>query len=227
MSRRWFERVVLAAAALASVATSPRHWKLDATLPAIPDPAKATRVVVHASLPPVVEISNGTQHERMPYTELGHGDYEVLVAAGWSLDHVLIDQACHMHLFCGDDCKVPDDAFVTVTSVAPVSTWQLETETKQVSVLDPMVYSTMYTINLSTHRPVKVDVRTMAVVPPWTNTGGSQVVVSWLGVTAPTTVEWTAHLTVSGPCPTPAACQPPPGETLTITSIDKRVDAPR
>jgi hypothetical protein len=72
MTRRWFERAVIVAAALASIATSPRRWRQDATLlPAIPDALRTTRVVVHASSPPTVELVNGGAHDYPRFTELG------------------------------------------------------------------------------------------------------------------------------------------------------------
>jgi hypothetical protein len=231
MTRRWFERAVIVAAALASIATSPRRWRQEATpLPAIPDPLRTTRVVVHASIPPTVDLVNAGTHAYLHYTELGDGDYEVLVPPGWSLGSVYVDGSCKIHLLCGsDDCKPPPDVVVAVTSATPVATWHLEAATPPtVTELDPRMYSTTFILRVTTTRPMTIKVDTPVGEPvPLTSASRSEATVLWDGVRTRTTVHWTAHVSIDGPCPSTAPCGPPPGEELAITSIDKGYDASR
>jgi hypothetical protein len=51
MRRKWAERIVIAVAALASVATSPPKWQLEATLPP-PVTGKAMVITLEASREP-------------------------------------------------------------------------------------------------------------------------------------------------------------------------------
>jgi hypothetical protein len=91
MTRRWLERGVFIVAVLASIATSPKRWRLAAApLPAMPDPSVATRVVIAATTTPEVMIANDKTTEEARFTPLGKDQYELLVPAGWHLLYVLV-----------------------------------------------------------------------------------------------------------------------------------------
>jgi hypothetical protein len=232
MTRRWLERAVIVAAALASIATSPRRWRQYATsVPAISDAARTTRVVVHASFVPTVELVKGGARNEARYSALGHDDYEVLVPPGWSLGGVYVAERCKVQLLCGsDDCVPPPGTVVEVTSATPVATWHLEAATPPtVTELDPAMYMTTVILRLRVPapRPVTIKVETAAGEPaPNAYASGSEATVLWDGVRTRTTVHWTARVSIDGPCPSAAPCEPPPGD-FAITSIEKGADAPR
>ena len=227
MTRRWFERGVFVAAALASIATSPKHWRVDATVPAIPSPIQTTRLVFHASQMPIVELRRAGGFEVGHVVALGRDDYELLVPAGTEILGVFLDGRCHAHLLCGDDCVVPDGTSIALTSAKPVATWRIEiTTAEQHLELDPMAYSTTATIAVSSSRPVVAHVDSSAAGPVVVADSASAVVM-WQGVRAKTPVTWTAHLAIEGPCPDDAPCQPPPDAHLTVQSINVTSDAPR
>src|SRR5262245_57003653 len=83
MRRQWAERIVIVIAALASIATSPRKWVLEATPPP-PAAGKAMVVTIDASREPEVWAVSGQDAAKLLYpTEGGRATVEPAAALSW------------------------------------------------------------------------------------------------------------------------------------------------
>ena len=217
-------------AALASVATSPARWRVDApSLPALPSPATATRVVVHASSPPVVTVNVAGETRGLQLTDLGGGDYEAVAPAGARLVEAYVSGRCKMHLVCtSHDCDVPPGTAIAVTRVAPIATWRLEaTSPPQTTPLTPDARLTWVELRLSpTGRvpTVRVDSPDRPAPSVFAHVDGATLM--WEAVGAAQRARWTAHVAIEGPCPSTAPCLPPPGTALEVLAVERHDDAP-
>jgi len=250
MRRKWAERIVIATAAVASIATSPARWRVEATLP----PrvlGKATILVLDASQAPEVWIDTGTGGERWldptdseratgerPATRTWPGQVRYFVPAGVQLKRAEIDGRCTVRFCSSAKCKPPETAYIKVVSATAVEGWMAEDRsTPETTVLDPGKPSPSYTVAIeSSRQPItlEVDSASRALAPSvWVegrSGSTSRFRVSWLasnGQAAPVTVTWTAHATIQGECPGAAACTVPAGEAVRIVSVEARPpDAP-
>jgi hypothetical protein len=187
----------------------------------MPDPSVTTRVVIAATTTPEVMIANDTTTEEARFTPLGKDQYEVLVPAGWHLLYVLVSGRCESGMFCGGECEVP--------ATTAVSTWHIETTSKQIeTALDPAEPTTVVQVTVAANRPFKATIDTDPADRPEVAANYADASVIWSEVTVKKTVKWKIHLTAEGPCPSVVPCQPPDGEHLDITSIERYVpNAPR
>jgi len=232
MFRRKLELAVFTTAALASIATSPKRWMLEAqNVPAIPDPTRVTRVIVHAPAVPTVDLvkRGGKEFQSARLTDLGNGDYETLVPPDWGIYKAYLSGRCKMSLFCGgDDCGPPDDWVVTVKPMTSVATWRIEIATPATATpLDPRVFSTSTTIKLDSTRPARVKLDATSGPEPTVNTNGNEILLYWRGQPAAATSSWFAHISIEGPCPTTAECKPPASEHVSVVGMETKTDAPR
>lgn len=216
--RQWLERGVIVIAAVASIATSRKGWRLEAKLVA-DDPAKARLITVEASQEPSVEIDQHSVGVLRPHDggTVWPGTARYLVPTGARVQYVSIGAKCSGGL-CSGECKVPSGQYVSVTSSTPVETWKLAIKHEpQTVTLEPGKYTTHRISVEATHR-AQLEVDTNGLTPD-VGAWGDAFNVSWPVVQAPTQVTWTPRLEIEGLCATPGPCTPPPDAKVTITNI--------
>lgn len=223
--RRWLERGVFVVAALASIATSPKRWRLAVhKLPAISDPTRASRLVIDASERPEVTISQRNGSTGLPTMHEDGSHYTYLVPAGASVDSIEIHHTCKMG--CGaDDCETPPDAFVRVASLTTVAMWRIEAEFKPIStVVGAQRPFPWFEIVTDASIDPTITITTADDINPEIHGDGSRrlVLLTPIGKPHVQTATWTVHARIEGACPTDAPCQPPAGEHLTIESVDAK-----
>ena len=210
-------------AALASIATSPKRWRLAVpSLPAIPDPARATRLVVDSSERPEVTITKGQGITDLPalHEDGIHSTY--LIPAGFSLDSVAIRHTCSMG--CGSgDCAQPSDAFIRVANLDTIAMWRLEATSKPIStVVGAERPSPWFEIITDASIDPAITITTADDINPEIHGDGKRrlVLLAPIGKPRVQTATWTVHAMIEGACPTATPCQPPAGEHLTIESVE-------
>jgi hypothetical protein len=232
--RRWLERLAIVAAALATIATSPPRWRLEATSLPPPDREHATRLIVEASDQPEVMVHDGaTQRWLRPDGSKWPGKTEYLVPRGATVTEVSLRGICHGGGMCqggSKGCEIPKAAFVRVASSAAVDTWRAETAmTATSTVLDPSAPQPSYRVVVTATREATLHIDTdhSAVVPQVSGPFVDEFAVTWpavKGFARPVTVTWTAHAVIEGPCPAPGPCTPPDTEHVEIRSISRYPD---
>lgn len=236
MRRTWAERIVIAIAVVASIATSPRGWTVDAVLPP-PLPGKPMVVTIEASEEPIFWIEGVEGQPRQldpPSTWPGRGRY--FVPAGARLKQVSVNGRCSGGLCSNGDCKAPDTAYVRVASAAPVDGWAAEARSAPVTtVLDRARPAPSYRVTIEASRlPIALEIEgaPFNLVPKvWAAQLGPTATyyVDWTASAAqpvPVTVTWTARATIQGECAA-AGCAVPSGEAVRIVAVEpKAPDAP-
>ena len=212
-------------AALASIATSPKRWDIKVDkLPAIPDPAHATRIVVEASELPTVRVRDqrGVTTILPTLHELGQ-QYTFLAPPGSSLDLVEFRHTCG--LGCGhDDCYPTQDDFVRIASLTPVAMWRIEATSKPITTtVNDRPFPWFEIVTDASLEPTVTIVTADDINPEIHESGSHRVVlISPLGRQRPVTGTWTVHAVIEGTCPTTTPCEPPASEHLTIQSVDPK-----
>ena len=235
--RIWAERIVIVIAAVASIATSPRRWSVEATPPP-PAPGKAMAVTLEASEAPNVWIVDGPGGARRlaDVTPAWQGRARYFVPAGARIQQIEITGRCSTGL-CAGKCKPPDTAHVRVTSATAVDAWIAEDRSAPVTtVLVSSAPTPSYRVTIEASRlpialEIDVDPRHLA---PEVRSGASGPVstfyVDWHvsnAQTAPATVSWTARATIQGECAGTGGCTVPAGEAVRIRAVEaKAPDAP-
>jgi hypothetical protein len=231
MRRKWAERIVIAIAVVASIATSPKRWTVDAALPP-PVPGKPMIVTVEASEEPnlwIVGVEGPPRRLDPPSTWPGRGRY--FMPAGALLKQVSINGPCSMGLCSSGDCKPPDTAYVRVASATPVDGWIAEARSAPVTtVLDASKPTPSYRVTLEASRlPIALEIEgapfnlapkvwSIHLVPTPTFS------VDWTASDAqpvPVTVTWTARATIQGECAA-AGCAVPAGEAVRIVAVESK-----
>jgi hypothetical protein len=230
MRRRWAERIVIAIAVMASIATSRKGWVVEATPPP-PLPGKPMILTVEASQAPnvwLVNISGGSTLYPQPGAAWpGRGRY--FVPAGARIQQIAINGRCSGGGLCSSECKVPDGTYVKVTSAEPGGAWIAEDRSAPVTtVLDAAGPTPSYRVTIEASRlPIAVEIQG---APPelaptvWSNgmVPRATFYVDWRASTAqaaPVKVTWTVRATIQGECPDPAACAVPAGDAVRILSV--------
>lgn len=231
MLRRKLETAVFIAAALASIATSPKRWMIEAqNVPAIPDPTKTTRVVVHAPTMPTLDLvkRGGKEFQSSRLAPIGNDDYEALVPPDWGIYKAYVSGRCKGGMFCmAEECEPPGWE-VSVKPMTSVSTWRLEIASKPMTTfLDAKMFDTTTTMKLDATRPVNIKVTMTSGPDPIANADASSAALYWRGVPTSITATWTAQLWFEGPCPTTEPCKPPATEHLIVVSTETKADAPK
>lgn len=210
---------MIVVAALASIATSRKKWRLDADLTR-DDPSKARLVTIEASQQPEVgldPISSGVALQPHDGGTTWPGTVRYLLPAGASLERVMVTGVCGGGA-CSSDCTIPSDQFVKLTSSTPVETWKLEIKHEpQTTTLEPGTYAVHGIRIEATHR-ARIRVDTDGLVPTVSGYGGA-FHVSWPQVTTTTKVTWTPRIEIEGLCATPGPCTPPPDAKVAVTAI--------
>jgi hypothetical protein len=223
--RRWLERGVFVVAALASIATSPKRWRLAVpSLPAMSDPARTHRLVVDASERPEVSVSQSKGSTQLSPMHEDGIHYSYLVPAGVSVDGVEIRHTCKMG--CGaDDCEPPPDAFVRVASMTAVAMWRIEATSKPIStVVGAQRPFPWFEIVTDASVDPTITITTADDINPEMHGDGNRrlVLLAPIGKPRVQTALWTVHAAIEGTCPTEAPCEPPAGEHLTIEAIEAK-----
>jgi hypothetical protein len=123
--------VVVAVAALASIATSAPRWQLDAIVPAhaSPTPTQVLHVVIESSRPPTLECTGAFIEEAVPLDgTAAHGTYSCPPAQDLLAVRLTGIDGTGGGLFCGGPRKPPDGTFVRVVSIDSATRWTKDVE---------------------------------------------------------------------------------------------------
>jgi hypothetical protein len=240
MRRKWAERIVIVLAALASIATSPARWRVEATPPP-PVAGKAMVVTIEASQRPEVSIQTQSGSRPLVPTEEGSapgepqtssqwpGTGRYFVPAGARLERIEINGRCSGKL-CSGKCTAPATVHVVVTSVKVVEGWIAESRSDPVTtVLDGGKPSPKYQVTVeSSRRPVTLEIQGAPerLRPSiWQSHSGKTVTfhLTWYesnGQAEPVTVTWSARATIQGECPGAGACGVPAEEGVRVVAVE-------
>lgn len=224
--RRWLERLAIVVAVIATMATSTRTWRVDATLPA-DDATGVRRLVVEASKPPIIRGSDKPDplEPLEPAVWPGHARY--LLPRGVKLAEAYVEGGCAPRfLSCGTSTCGPD-AFIRVVSIAPATTWSLDVDAShRITTVDVLKQSRF---RLTSSHPVRLKVVSdVNLGTPLERDG--YVYVSWAAAAyntrrQPHELEWSVRATIEGACPDDRPCEPP-AEARLVLGDEELVDAP-
>lgn len=148
----WPGRLAIVAAALASIATSPPRWRLEATSPgAPPGPNTGLLFVVESSHEPDVSAKRGAARRQLFPVAAGAptGRNEYYAPPGWQVSQIeIVDRCTSGGGFCSN-CEPPPGAFVRIGATTAVEPWSLSADSSEETVqLDSSVPRQTYEVTV-------------------------------------------------------------------------------
>jgi hypothetical protein len=243
----WGRRAVVVVAALASIATSPARWYLEAKVPpGTPSGPKGTLVTVEASHEPSVSGRSGEQgyleahrDDASPWSKSG----AYYLRPGVELSSVSISgRDCGGGGGMCSACEPPAGSFVRIVSVEQVAPWSLSATGAEQSALPASSMVRSFTVEVDASRPVDLEAvatngdvarvassvsreaggdgaRSQRFSVMWYAKGDTKPGDTQAGAVA---VRWTPRATVHGYCKGTGECRAPEGESVRIVSVTAR-----
>ena len=176
-ARHWWERLMLAAAALAAVATSQPRWQLKTKpAPEVLREGKGHLLEVEASSRPWVylerdglrrEASAISGQETWPHhpepDRSWKGRDSFFIPAGWSVANIEVMGVCNGG--CGE-CVPPSEAFVRVAKVSAVETWTLEAVSEPIEAIGSTHRCATFEVTVDASQSVFIDLQPTSAAPP-------------------------------------------------------------
>lgn len=233
----------MALAALASVATSPPHWRLVAPVPNAPaGQGEALLFSVEASVQPQVHATQGERDRSLQPLAAWAGRGEYYVPPGWRVSRIEIESACTSGSSCSSKCDAPRGAFLHVGPPHVVGAWSLvASSAKYTADAAELMGGRRYEVIVEATAPPRVEAVALPVIPDneVLVSGGESAepspegraryryLVSWFwvdqGVGAPVPQNFRVRATLDGFCrpgeAAPGQCKPPDGSSVTIVSV--------